>query len=249
MKLMRTKLTDKQIYLVLIALLIVMGIIGIAAQYSASNGTITEEQSLEIARKAVLSSPTYIFDGYELQHSRTVAWDCPGCWKFRFRFTSSHAGYGDRAGETLAQVITPHTAFIMVENGEIVSAELDLQWNMMTQDYIKIPTQTPDEQPPEDTNDYVPNVTNDTAGEVPVIPDGAPVINDTQGPVEGFCGSDTGASCNSDAGCKASGCSNHVCISLSQFSVTTTCEWRDCYNASAYDLQCRCVDNLCQWAE
>lgn len=92
-------------------------------------------------------------------------------------------------------------------------------------------------------------ITNDTAGDGSGMTGDEPVINDTSAPEEEFCGGTTNASCNSDGGCKTAGCSNHVCISLSQFSVTTTCEWRDCYNASAYDLECKCVDRICQWTE
>ena len=248
MKVMKIKLTDKQIYITLIALLVVIGIIGIAAQnYAADGPSFTEEQSLEIGRDAVLSSPTYAFDGYEIEHVSTIAARCPGCWSFSFRFESSHAGYGDRKGQILAQVITSHSANVIVEKGEITAASIDGAWDVMKQEYL--PGHGPSTPPSGDDSGGDAVITNDTAGDGPGTGGEEPVINDTQEPAEAFCGWATNASCNSDAGCKTAGCSGQVCISISQFSIITTCEYRDCYNASAYDLGCRCVDSICQWTE
>lgn len=126
MKSIDIKLTDKQIYIILIALLVVIGIVGIAAQNNAADGpSFTGEQSLGIAKDAILDSPTYAFDGYEIEHISTIATGCPGCWSFSFRFESSHAGYGDRKGQMLAQVITSHSANVIVENGETTAATID----------------------------------------------------------------------------------------------------------------------------
>lgn len=249
-KALKTKLTDKHIYIILIALLIVIGIMGVAAQnYAASLSSFTEEESLEIAGNAVLGSPTYVFDGYELQHVRTVAARCPSCWIFTFRFKSSHAGYGDRKGQALEQAITQHSANIAVSNGELEYAIIDEVWDIMNQQYLPgKEVGTPPEAPSSGdggVNAPAPNGTGGDSG--PFLGEPPLNLNDTREP-QAFCGWNTNASCNSDAGCKRAGCSSQVCISLSQFSVTTTCEWRDCYNASAYGLECRCVDNKCQWA-
>jgi eight-cysteine-cluster-containing protein len=244
----RIKLTDKQIYMVLIAMLTVVGIIGIAAQNMAVSGPpFTEEQSLEIARNAVLNSPTYLFDGYELQHVRTLAAGSPGCWSFGFEFSSSHAGYGDREGLMVAQVVTPHTATVMVERGEIKSASMDGRWDVIKQGYL--PGLEPAAPPAGDDTGGDAGMANETPVDDSGPTGGEPPINDTSPPAAGFCGWSTNASCNSDAGCKTGGCSSQVCISLAQFSMITTCEWRDCYDASAYGLECRCVDGTCQWTE
>lgn len=96
----------------------------------------TEEESEEIARQFVVSSPTYQFDGSGIEHLETVQARCPQCWVFRFTFDSSHAGYGDRSTMIVAQVITPHNATVAVEKGEVVSAILDDFWDMKEQRVI-----------------------------------------------------------------------------------------------------------------
>ncbi len=96
----------------------------------------TEEDSKEIARRFVVSSPTYQFDGSGIEHLETIRARCPQCWVFRFTFDSSHAGYGNRGGMIVAQVITPHNATVAVEKGEVVSAVLDDFWDMKEQRVI-----------------------------------------------------------------------------------------------------------------
>lgn len=96
----------------------------------------TEEKSKEVAREFTKNSPTYSFDGYNLEYKETLypeIADCPNCWTFVFKFTSSHGGYGDRTGKMLTQVITPHEAHITVKDGKVTSAVLDLEWDMLKQ--------------------------------------------------------------------------------------------------------------------
>lgn len=66
-------------------------------------------------------------------------------------------------------------------------------------------------------------------------------------PKTGFCGSSTYAFCESDSDCKRTGCSGQICAGKDE-SMITACEWRDCYNAEAFGLTCRCVANACQWS-
>ncbi len=66
-------------------------------------------------------------------------------------------------------------------------------------------------------------------------------------PPEGFCGTSTLGSCATSADCVSGGCSGQVCQSKDEESVITTCEFRDCYNAAAYNLKCECFNNKCQW--
>jgi eight-cysteine-cluster-containing protein len=64
---------------------------------------------------------------------------------------------------------------------------------------------------------------------------------------KGFCGRSTNGTCSSDEDCLAGGCSGQVCQSKDEEPVITTCEYRDCYNAQAYDLTCGCLNKKCQW--
>jgi len=112
------------------------------------DGTVTEtspvtqmsmEGSQAIAEEFVRNSPTFTSDGMEdtLQLTETLTARCPYCWSFVFEFDSRAAGYGDRTGQVLAQVITHHRAVIAVELCEIMSAVMDDKWDMLTQTEIK----------------------------------------------------------------------------------------------------------------
>ena len=56
---------------------------------------------------------------------------------FVYRFDSRQAGYGDRTGQMLAQVITPHEAYVTVENNVVVSAIMDAKWDMLAQSMLQ----------------------------------------------------------------------------------------------------------------
>lgn len=98
----------------------------------------TEEQAGEMAGIFVRSSPTFVFDGIlgTLELAETLLPDIPNAWAFVFTFESAHAGFGDRTGQVLAQVITPHEAHVTVQNGEVVSAIMDGQWDMLAQKMV-----------------------------------------------------------------------------------------------------------------
>ena len=67
--------------------------------------------------------------------------------------------------------------------------------------------------------------------------------------IEEFCGTSTYGSCTIDSDCIAGGCSGQVCQSKNEEPIVTTCEYKDCYNAQSYGLDCKCVDKKCQWAK
>jgi len=95
----------------------------------------SQESSQTIAEEFVRNSPTFIFDGIRdtLELTETLTARCPYCWVFIFEFDSRQAGYGNRTGMMLAQVITHHRAVIAVERHEIKSAVMDDRWDMITQ--------------------------------------------------------------------------------------------------------------------
>lgn len=62
-----------------------------------------------------------------------------------------------------------------------------------------------------------------------------------------FCGWSTYGKCSSDSDCIVGGCSGQVCQSRYEKSIVTTCEWKICYNAKLYHLECKCVEGKCQW--
>lgn len=89
-----------------------------------------------VAERFVSTSATFVFDGIpstlELVDTRATGVD--GSWEFVFTFESAHAGYGDRTGDVLAEVMMPHEADVVVGTGEIVSAYMDGRWNMLRQE-------------------------------------------------------------------------------------------------------------------
>ena len=112
------------------------------------DGTVTEvspvtqmsrEGSQAIAEEFVRNSPTFQYDGMEdtLMLTDTLTMRCPFCWTFIFEFDSRAAGYGNRTGQMLAQVITHHQVLIAVDRHEIQSALMDDKWDMLTQKEIE----------------------------------------------------------------------------------------------------------------
>ncbi len=98
-----------------------------------------EEAARELAGKFVKGEATFKFDGmddtFKLVDTTTLR--TPYAWLFTFRFDSRHAGYGDRTGQMVAQVITPHTAVITVIRGEVITAVMDEQWDMLKQQLVQ----------------------------------------------------------------------------------------------------------------
>jgi hypothetical protein len=99
--------------------------------------TVTAENPQKIAENLVKTEATYVFDGIPetLVLTSSSAGNTP--WSFTYEFDSRHAGYGDRTGEILAQVITHHKAVITGENGKITLALMDDVYEMVTQSFLK----------------------------------------------------------------------------------------------------------------
>jgi len=110
---------------------------GEAGQSTGPEG-ISQEESQEIARQYVINEPTFVFDGMgeTLALVNTTTLKCPYCWEFAYQFDCRQAGYGNRTGLMVAQVITPHTARIVVQEGKVTSAVMDGSWDMMGQKRI-----------------------------------------------------------------------------------------------------------------
>jgi len=95
------------------------------------------ERSKQIAQEAVKNAPTYKFDGFDLKFETSEALPCPNCWEFTFSFSSRHSGYGDRTGQTLAQVITPHKIRVNVQDEKLVVVVTDRTFDELKQIFLK----------------------------------------------------------------------------------------------------------------
>lgn len=128
------------------------------------------EKARQLAEDFVRGSATFEFDGMgdTLELTETLEISEPDSWTFGFEFDSRHAGFGDRTGMVLAQVITHHEAMVTVTGGEVVHAVLDGEWDMLAQE------ETSDGVDPDDAVtpppvDFVGRVTGiEAAGEDPV---------------------------------------------------------------------------------
>jgi len=105
---------------------------------NGANDRMTEEDARQLAENFIRNSPTFTYDGIEdtLKLAETLYPDIENAWQFVFQFESRQPGYGDRTGQMLAEVITPHEAIITVEHGEVASALMDGKWDMINQQIL-----------------------------------------------------------------------------------------------------------------
>lgn len=95
------------------------------------------ERSKEMAQEAAEKAPTYQYDGFDLKFESSQELTCPNCWEFTFSFSSRHAGYGDRTGQILAQVITPHLVRVNIEDEEVIVVVTDRTFDELMGIYLK----------------------------------------------------------------------------------------------------------------
>lgn len=95
----------------------------------------TKDGAVNEALEYLKNSPTYVFDGIPetVKVEDVVTLRMPYTWEITLTFQSRHAGYGNRKGMMLAQVITPHEMKVVISEGEIVRAVLDGKWNCIEQ--------------------------------------------------------------------------------------------------------------------
>jgi hypothetical protein len=99
------------------------------------NDPTSQDPTLTLAKQFVMDDSTFKFDGMvdtlkadlDLSAAPAVA---------TVEFTSAQAGYGNRSGMMLAQVLTPHKAVLKISGGQVLSAIMDDKWDMLTQKEI-----------------------------------------------------------------------------------------------------------------
>lgn len=97
----------------------------------------TEDEAATNAKSFLVNGPTFRFDGIEssvqIAKAEKIARDV---WIVTLSFECRHSGYGDRVGQMLLQVITPHTMDLRIDKGEIVAAIIDGVWDELRQRYL-----------------------------------------------------------------------------------------------------------------
>lgn len=95
--------------------------------------TVMQNDMLTMAKQFVMEDATFQFDGMvdtvtgSLDESTGIA---------TVEFTSRTAGYGNRSGLIVAEVLTPHTAVIRISDNQVISAVMDEKWDMLTKKEI-----------------------------------------------------------------------------------------------------------------
>jgi len=101
-----------------------------------------------------------------------------------------------------------------------------------------------------DSEDEIKNESNDDGNEIELETENEGEDSELRNTVqlrENFCGTSTLATCEEDEDCVIGGCSQAVCQGASEEPAITTCEFRECYNTTKYDAECKCEDKKCQW--
>lgn len=111
-------------------LLVILTFAGFACTQSPAG---SQEGSQRVAKEFVRLETTFRFDGMPETLTVTSTTSVANGWKYTIEFDSRHAGYGNRSGQILAQVITHHAAEITVQAGLVTTAIMDGVWDMINQ--------------------------------------------------------------------------------------------------------------------
>jgi hypothetical protein len=122
----------------------VTGIYFVSAQTMLTQIPATQEEqerydAMEIAKKYVMTSPTFAFDGIPETldvEDVSIMESYPVQYRIKIAFDSSHGGFGNREGQMLTQVITPHKVDILVSEGDVISAVTDETWDELNHQYV-----------------------------------------------------------------------------------------------------------------
>ncbi len=91
----------------------------------------SQEQGRQVAEEFVKQEATYRYDGMPQTFKLTSTTSVANGWKYMIEFDCQHAGYGNRTGQMMAQMITHHVALVTVESGRVTVAVMDGKWDMM----------------------------------------------------------------------------------------------------------------------
>ena len=92
----------------------------------------SKEHSQKVAEEFVRLETTFRFDGIPETFEVTSTTSVGNGWQFTIEFDSRYAGYGNRSGQMLAQVITHHITEVTVQAGlGVTKAVMDGVWDMV----------------------------------------------------------------------------------------------------------------------
>jgi len=99
-----------------------------------------KDRAIQEARRFILESPTFRFDGMidtlQVEYV-SVMESFPVQYNIKATYTSTNAGFGNREGQMLAQVLTPHTVELIISEGMVTSAVTDGAWDEMHNQFVQ----------------------------------------------------------------------------------------------------------------
>jgi hypothetical protein len=114
--------------------------LGLVEMLRGGSAQDASDRAAELAREFLVQAPTFGFDGIPETLNVTeirIMESFPVQYVVVIEFDSRHAGYGDRAGQALAQIITWHIVEVRIVSDNVVSAILDGNWDELTQRLIE----------------------------------------------------------------------------------------------------------------
>jgi uncharacterized protein len=137
----------------ILAMIFMLGLGGMSCNSSSASDPATTPDSTTatqvpyetLVENLIKNSAAYRFDGIDgslkiTNITGSAKGDDPGPvadWMFNAEFQTAHPGHGNRADQVLAQVITAHKAVVIIEDGQIISATCDENWDLLTDKEIK----------------------------------------------------------------------------------------------------------------
>ena len=94
---------------------------------------VNKTDEVKIAKNFIESSPTFSYDGIPGSIEVVDKERVNDGWKITLKFRCRSAGYGNRSGMMVAQVITEHIAEIVIRDHKVISAIYDGKWDELAQ--------------------------------------------------------------------------------------------------------------------
>ena len=141
----------------------VIGAYFVSAQTTLTKIPATQEDqerydAMDVAKKYIVTSPTFAFDGLPETldvENVSIMESYPVQYRITAAFDSSHGGFGNREGQILTQVITPHKVDIIVSEGEVVYAVTDETWDELNLQYVQSLSKLPSSDEPITSSDGI----------------------------------------------------------------------------------------------
>jgi len=144
-----SKQTKSKKFGISVAVIAIIAVVGTSAYLIPIQTTVTiipeteedkkRNEALGVAQRFVVTTPTFAFDGdvntLDTKHVDILE-TSPTSYLIQFTFDSANSGYGNRDGQNLSGITTPHKIEIVVSEGMVISAVTDEQWDELNHQYV-----------------------------------------------------------------------------------------------------------------